>query len=85
MYVNGRNENNHTNMVETKFMSVKRPGSPKCSEKSAGKAGKSCSDLVCNAKPANEARTVHSSRDITRPDNENYQLEGGTTERLQHR
>lgn len=61
MYVNGKNKKNHTNMVETKLLSVKGLGSPECSEKSAGKAGKSCSELVCNVEPANEARTAHPS------------------------
>lgn len=58
-------------------MVVKRLGSPECSEKSAGKAGKSSSQLVCNVDLANEAGATHSSWDITRPDNGNYQLEGG--------
>lgn len=72
-------------MVETKLLSVKAPGSPECSEKSAGKVGKSCSELVCNVEPANEARTAHSSWNITGPDNENYQLEGEEIERIQCR
>lgn len=82
MYVNGKNKKNHTNMVETKLLSVKGLGSPECSENFSGKAGKSCSELVCNVEPANEARTAHSSWDITGPDNENYQLEGGKIERI---